>query len=76
MYLPFDGKFLFAEVNADKIQWLVTWIDDEEEFSKIKEEPRSIGKFISTKMVNKNLKEDITIQYKHREGKNKYSLLL
>ncbi|XP_040209071.1 protein-glutamine gamma-glutamyltransferase 4 [Rana temporaria] len=68
VYLPFDGKFLFAEVNADKIQWLVTCIDDEEEFTKIKEEPRSIGKFISTKMVNKNLKEDITIQYKHREG--------
>ncbi|CAI9537240.1 unnamed protein product, partial [Staurois parvus] len=48
VYLPFDGKFLFAEVNADKIQWLVTCIDGEEEFTKIKEEQRSIGKFIST----------------------------
>ncbi|XP_018423459.1 PREDICTED: protein-glutamine gamma-glutamyltransferase 4 [Nanorana parkeri] len=68
VYLPYDGKFLFAEVNADKIQWLVTWTDGEEEFTKVKEEQKNIGKFISTKAINKNFKEDITLQYKHREG--------
>ncbi|XP_072268374.1 protein-glutamine gamma-glutamyltransferase 4 [Pyxicephalus adspersus] len=68
VYLPYDGKFLFAEVNADKVHWLVTWKDGEEDFSMVKEEQKSIGKNISTKAVSKNFKEDITLQYKHKEG--------
>ncbi|XP_068090597.1 protein-glutamine gamma-glutamyltransferase 4 [Hyperolius riggenbachi] len=68
VYMPYDGKFVFAEVNADRIEWLVTWRDDEEEFTKVREEQKSIGKYISTKAANKNLKEDITSQYKHKEG--------
>ncbi|KAM4705111.1 protein-glutamine gamma-glutamyltransferase 4 [Rhinophrynus dorsalis] len=68
VYLPYDGKFVFAEVNADKIHWMVQDIDDCELPIMLREEKSSIGKFISTKAINKNLREDITSQYKHKEG--------
>ncbi|CAN2389650.1 mating plug formation [Pristimantis euphronides] len=68
VYLPYDAKFVFAEVNADKNEWLVKEVDGEEECSLLREEKKSIGKFISTKEVNKNFRHDITLEYKHREG--------
>ncbi|KAM8967046.1 protein-glutamine gamma-glutamyltransferase 4 [Pelodytes ibericus] len=68
VYLPYDGKFVFAEVNADKVHWLVKEIDGEEEITQLKEEKSCIGKCMSTKAVNRNLKQDITSQYKYKEG--------
>ncbi|XP_073534258.1 protein-glutamine gamma-glutamyltransferase 4 [Phyllobates terribilis] len=68
VYLPYDAKFVFAEVNADKIEWMVKDMDGDEQLTMLKEEKKSIGKFISTKAVNKNLREDITLEYKHKEG--------
>ncbi|KAG9476013.1 protein-glutamine gamma-glutamyltransferase 4 [Eleutherodactylus coqui] len=67
VYLPYDAKFVFAEVNADKMEWLVR-DDEEEDYTLLREEKKSIGKSISTKAVNKNLRHDITLQYKHKEG--------
>ncbi|KAM9308219.1 protein-glutamine gamma-glutamyltransferase 4 [Gastrophryne carolinensis] len=66
VYLPYDGKFLFAEVNADRVEWLV--LTEDEEYLKLSETPHSIGKHISTKAVNINMREDITFEYKHKEG--------
>ncbi|XP_063778483.1 protein-glutamine gamma-glutamyltransferase 4 [Pseudophryne corroboree] len=68
VYLPYDAKFLFAEVNADRIEWMVQETDGEEQIDQIREEKNCIGKCISTKAVNKNLKHDITSSYKHKEG--------
>ncbi|KAG8572673.1 hypothetical protein GDO81_012125 [Engystomops pustulosus] len=68
VYLPYDAKFVFAEVNADKIEWLVKEQNGEEYLNVIREEKKSIGKFISTKAVNKNLRQDITTEYKPIEG--------
>uniref|UniRef100_A0A8C5M8I8 Protein-glutamine gamma-glutamyltransferase 4 n=1 Tax=Leptobrachium leishanense TaxID=445787 RepID=A0A8C5M8I8_9ANUR len=68
VYLPYDGKFVFAEVNADRVHWLVKDVQGEEELCKVKEEKNCIGKCISTKTANMNLKQDITSQYKYREG--------
>ncbi|KAM4688250.1 protein-glutamine gamma-glutamyltransferase 4 [Discoglossus pictus] len=68
VYLPYDAKFVFAEVNADKVHWMVKEVDGEEVVDKIREEKSCIGKFISTKTVKKNFREDITTQYKYSEG--------
>ncbi|XP_077125216.1 protein-glutamine gamma-glutamyltransferase 4 [Ranitomeya variabilis] len=68
VYLPYDAKFVFAEVNADRIEWMVKDMYGDAQLSVLKEEKKSIGKFISTKAVNKNLREDITLEYKHKEG--------
>ncbi|CAJ0965937.1 unnamed protein product [Ranitomeya imitator] len=68
VYLPYDAKFVFAEVNADRIEWMVKDMYGDVQLSVLKEEKKSIGKFISTKAVNKNLREDITLEYKHKEG--------
>ncbi|XP_053323403.1 protein-glutamine gamma-glutamyltransferase 4 [Spea bombifrons] len=68
VYLPYDAKFVFAEVNADRVHWLVAEINGEEETSQIKEEKNCIGKNISTKAASRNLKQDITSQYKYKEG--------
>ncbi|XP_075068590.1 protein-glutamine gamma-glutamyltransferase 4 [Mixophyes fleayi] len=68
VYLPYDAKFIFAEVNADRIEWMVKKINCEEQTTQIKEERNCIGKYISTKSVNKNFKQDITSLYKHKEG--------
>uniref|UniRef100_A0A8D2IH06 Transglutaminase 4 n=1 Tax=Varanus komodoensis TaxID=61221 RepID=A0A8D2IH06_VARKO len=68
VYLPYDGKFLFAEVNADKVFWLVKNKKGAEKYVKLREETKVIGKNISTKAVGKNIREDITAQYKFSEG--------
>ncbi|KAH0627239.1 hypothetical protein JD844_002745 [Phrynosoma platyrhinos] len=68
VYLPYDSKFVFAEVNADKIFWLVKKEEGKEKCIKFREETKVIGKNISTKAVGKNIREDITDQYKYPEG--------
>ncbi|XP_069067613.1 protein-glutamine gamma-glutamyltransferase 4 [Pleurodeles waltl] len=68
VYLPYDSKFIFAEVNADQIFWMVKVVDEEEQITQLHEERCNIGKCISTKAVNQNRREDITSQYKFIEG--------
>lgn len=64
----YDSKFVFAEVNADRIFWLVKNVDGKQKLVKLREETKAIGKNISTKAVGKNTREDITAQYKFPEG--------
>ncbi|KAE8596954.1 hypothetical protein XENTR_v10016294 [Xenopus tropicalis] len=68
VYLPYDGKFVFAEINADRICWLVKDKQGDEPPIQIRQEKSCIGECISTKTVNMNVREDITVQYKHPEG--------
>ncbi|MGH0188201.1 UNVERIFIED_CONTAM: hypothetical protein FKN15_028530 [Acipenser sinensis] len=63
--LKYDVAFVFAEVNADKVCWVVrpdgTMIRDSSDI-------KTIGKNISTKAVGSTEREDITHLYKYPEG--------
>lgn len=68
MYLPFDSKFVYAEVNADKVYWMVKKVNGKDKYIKINTETQGIGMNISTKAVGQDKREDITWQYKFPEG--------
>ncbi|NWW87319.1 TGM4 glutamyltransferase, partial [Rhynochetos jubatus] len=68
VYLPFDCKFVYAEVNADKVYWVVKKVNGKDKYTKISTETRGIGVNISTKAVGQDKREDITAQYKFPEG--------
>ncbi|NXF06094.1 TGM4 glutamyltransferase, partial [Smithornis capensis] len=68
VYLPYDGKFVYAEVNADQVYWLVKKVNGKNKYIKIGTETRDIGKNISTKAVGQNKRRDITLEYKYPEG--------
>uniref|UniRef100_A0A8C0HAX7 Transglutaminase 4 n=1 Tax=Chelonoidis abingdonii TaxID=106734 RepID=A0A8C0HAX7_CHEAB len=68
VYLLYDSKFVFAEVNADRVFWQVKNVNGKQKLVKLREEIKTIGKNISTKAVGKNTREDITAQYKFPEG--------
>ncbi|NXL86607.1 TGM4 glutamyltransferase, partial [Alectura lathami] len=68
VYLPFDCKFVYAEVNADKVYWRVTEKNGRNKYVKLGVESQSIGANISTKAVGQNRREDITRLYKFPEG--------
>ncbi|NWQ92767.1 TGM4 glutamyltransferase, partial [Burhinus bistriatus] len=68
VYLPFDSKFVYAEVNADKVYWLVKKVNGKDKYIRISTETQGIGVNISTKAVGKDEREDITTQYKFPEG--------
>ncbi|NXS47664.1 TGM4 glutamyltransferase, partial [Balaeniceps rex] len=68
VYLPFDSKFLYAEVNADEVYWVVKKVNGKDKYTKISTETRGIGMNISTKAVGQDKREDITAQYKFPEG--------
>uniref|UniRef100_A0A3B5PRR5 Protein-glutamine gamma-glutamyltransferase E-like n=2 Tax=Xiphophorus maculatus TaxID=8083 RepID=A0A3B5PRR5_XIPMA len=63
--LRYDVPFVFAEVNADRVTWLI-----KRDGSKVqmKSDTRSVGQHISTKAVGSNQRMDITSAYKHTEG--------
>ncbi|XP_061779424.1 protein-glutamine gamma-glutamyltransferase E-like [Nerophis lumbriciformis] len=63
--LPYDIPFVFAEVNADCVDWMVK--SDGTKFSMFSDTKR-IGKKISTKAVGSNERVNITHLYKHEEG--------
>ncbi|XP_072239324.1 protein-glutamine gamma-glutamyltransferase E-like [Leuresthes tenuis] len=64
-HLKYDVPFVFAEVNADRITWLV-----KTDGSKVKvySDPSAIGQNTSTKSVGSNKRLDVTNTYKYREG--------
>ncbi|XP_076013105.1 protein-glutamine gamma-glutamyltransferase 2 [Genypterus blacodes] len=66
--LKYDLKFVFAEVNADCIDWLIFANGLKK---KIFSDTGKIGQNISTKSVGSNKRWNITDNYKHREGSKK-----
>ncbi|OXB83256.1 UNVERIFIED_CONTAM: hypothetical protein H355_002008 [Colinus virginianus] len=68
VYLPYDSKFVYAEVNADKVYWRVKMENGKNEYTKLGVESQSVGASISTKAVGQNRREDITWEYKFPEG--------
>ncbi|PKU33182.1 protein-glutamine hypothetical protein [Limosa lapponica baueri] len=68
VYLPYDSKFVYAEVNADKVYWVVKKVNGRDKYYKISTETQGIGMNISTKAVGRDAREDITAEYKFREG--------
>ncbi|XP_018414793.1 PREDICTED: protein-glutamine gamma-glutamyltransferase 5-like isoform X1 [Nanorana parkeri] len=64
MDVDYDIPFVFAEVNGDIVHWVLR--DGGAEKAQI--DTYSIGKYISTKGVGSNTREDITSEYKYTEG--------
>ncbi|KAM3622381.1 uncharacterized protein V6R79_024014 [Siganus canaliculatus] len=66
--LKYDVPFVFAEVNADCVDWLI-----KRDGSKVKisTDSKRVGQYISTKAVGSNRRMDITNTYKYREGSDK-----
>uniref|UniRef100_A0A4W6BPU6 Protein-glutamine gamma-glutamyltransferase 2 n=1 Tax=Lates calcarifer TaxID=8187 RepID=A0A4W6BPU6_LATCA len=59
--LKYDVPFVFAEVNADIVKWMI----------KMNSDSKKVGKSISTKAVGYNRRTDLTNNYKHAEGSAK-----
>ncbi|XP_028401879.1 protein-glutamine gamma-glutamyltransferase 4-like [Dendronephthya gigantea] len=70
IFVPYDTGFVFSECNADYVKWIAS----KDENGAIALEEASyrnktyIGKYISTKMVGEDKREDITHLYKYSEG--------
>ncbi|XP_047625151.1 protein-glutamine gamma-glutamyltransferase Z [Phacochoerus africanus] len=68
VHLPFDTAFVYAEVNADEVVWL---LEDGRAREILAHKTSSIGKEISTKMVGSDQRQNITSSYKYPEGSPK-----
>ncbi|NWI56947.1 TGM2 glutamyltransferase, partial [Calyptomena viridis] len=64
MQMKYDIPFIFAEVNADVVYWVV----QQDGMKKQSIHSSYVGKNISTKSVGKDSREDITHNYKYPEG--------
>ncbi|XP_065610599.1 protein-glutamine gamma-glutamyltransferase 2 [Cyrtonyx montezumae] len=67
LQVQYDSPFVFAEVNADVVYWIVQ-SDGEQRKST---HSSVVGKNISTKSVGRDSREDITHTYKYPEGSEK-----
>ncbi|KAK3769509.1 hypothetical protein RRG08_027078 [Elysia crispata] len=65
IHLPYDGAFVFAEVNADRLSWMPNFTG---KLRCIDCQKHEIGKYISTKAANTDEREDVTSNYKSEEG--------
>uniref|UniRef100_A0A8D3D902 protein-glutamine gamma-glutamyltransferase n=1 Tax=Scophthalmus maximus TaxID=52904 RepID=A0A8D3D902_SCOMX len=63
--MKYDAPFVFAEVNADIIYWMVG------PDGQRKKVTSGVGKSISTKSVNGDFRQDVTLHYKYPEGSTK-----
>ncbi|KAM7413886.1 hypothetical protein PAMA_018944 [Pampus argenteus] len=63
--VKYDAPFVFAEVNADIIYWMV---QKDGQKRKIRVDQSSVGMNISTKSVYGDDREDVTLNYKYPEG--------
>ncbi|XP_055508393.1 protein-glutamine gamma-glutamyltransferase 2-like [Leucoraja erinacea] len=63
--MKYDVPFIYAEVNAD-IVTSIRGMDGTKQIISVK--PRHVGQFISTKTCGSNNRDDITNEYKFREG--------
>ncbi|KAM5291961.1 protein-glutamine gamma-glutamyltransferase 4 [Ctenodactylus gundi] len=68
IFMGYDTKFVFSEVNADKLIWLVRQVNGHEKVTLLSVETMAIGKSISTKVVGQDRRHDITYNYKFPEG--------
>lgn len=70
VYLPYDAKFVFAEINADRIYWeAVEDISlDDYTLTKVGEKKWAIGVYLYTKEVGRNTGVDVKGDYKFTEG--------
>ncbi|XP_078275091.1 protein-glutamine gamma-glutamyltransferase 2-like [Rhinoraja longicauda] len=66
--LKFDTPFVFAEVNADCVSWLVYKDGSKRQISV---NHQLVGQHVSTKAVGRNEREDITHNYKYAEDSKK-----
>uniref|UniRef100_A0A8C6NWD6 Protein-glutamine gamma-glutamyltransferase 2 n=1 Tax=Nothobranchius furzeri TaxID=105023 RepID=A0A8C6NWD6_NOTFU len=64
-HLKYDVSFVFAEVNADCVCWLVK---KDGTMDKISTDNITVGQNISTKSISSNKRMNITDSYKQREG--------
>ncbi|XP_010193224.1 PREDICTED: protein-glutamine gamma-glutamyltransferase 2, partial [Mesitornis unicolor] len=67
LQLLYDTPFVFAEVNADVVYWVVRGDGSEKKST----HSSVVGKNISTKSVGRDSREDITHTYKYPEGSDK-----
>ncbi|OCT60524.1 hypothetical protein XELAEV_180465481mg, partial [Xenopus laevis] len=63
--LPFDGPFVLAEVNADRVSYSRMW---DGSLSTLYTDTYSVGQYISTKAVGTFFRHDVTNEYKYPEG--------
>ncbi|XP_044211352.1 protein-glutamine gamma-glutamyltransferase 2 [Thunnus albacares] len=66
--VKYDAPFVFAEVNADIIYWIV---QKDGQRQKIRVDQNTVGQNISTKSVYGDHREDVTLHYKYPEGSEK-----
>lgn len=66
--LSYDAPFVFAEVNADRTNWVYYGPNRKE---KVYSDTHSIGQMMSTKAVGSNERVDVTDNYKYPEGSEK-----
>ncbi|XP_069033497.1 protein-glutamine gamma-glutamyltransferase 2 [Embiotoca jacksoni] len=66
--VKYDAAFVFAEVNADIIQWI---LQPDGQRQKISVNQSSVGRNISTKSIYGDSREDVTLHYKYPEGSKK-----
>lgn len=64
--LPYDGPFVFSEMNADRKLWL--YDQENEDLELIHSDTITIGQFTRTKAVGSDDFEDVTGNYKFQEG--------
>ncbi|XP_073514481.1 protein-glutamine gamma-glutamyltransferase Z-like isoform X2 [Phyllobates terribilis] len=73
IHLKYDCPFIFAEVNADVIKWIVP--DKMSAPERVYQDSSKIGKLISTKQVGTSGRMDISSNYKYDEGSEKERLV-
>ncbi|XP_068120095.1 protein-glutamine gamma-glutamyltransferase E-like [Hyperolius riggenbachi] len=66
--LDYDGPFIYAEVNADRVTWVYY---DKDVKEKVYTNTEAVGQKISTKAVGSDERVDITGNYKYPEGSDK-----
>ena len=62
--LKYDNLFVISEVNAD----ILTHFEKDGEFIVVNSNTTEVGSLVATKKVGKEELEDITLEYKFREG--------
>ncbi|XP_056406376.1 protein-glutamine gamma-glutamyltransferase 6-like [Hyla sarda] len=65
LHIGYDTPFVFAEVNADRVTWVVQKDGSKE---KAHNDSKYVGQNISTKAVGNDSRVDVTHNYKYPEG--------
>ncbi|XP_040172028.1 annulin-like [Anopheles arabiensis] len=65
VHVPYDGEFIYAEVNADVIYWSIG--NDQNPPKPLEISTAQVGKNISTKAIGSGKREDVTERYKYPE---------